>query len=297
MTRASRILLSAAILLSLATGMAEAAPEQRLCARAEVAVEVLGSGGPMHGDGRGNSAYLVWLNHKPAVVIDMGGDTAAKLAAAGVEAGSVGTLLISHLHPDHVSGLPDYLWGEITAQRTRKLMLAGPAGGGAGFPDIKTFLERQFAAGGLYPRMQGLFDGSAFPLAVQVVPVDQPGAIAIANDAGLKITAYSVRHGPAPALAYRLDGDEFLHRLRRRPDLCRSRLLALRGGRRSAPHACDGGGWRARQRADPERGPAARSGPARRRGGRQACGAQPSDAGARGIGECAALVARAISRR
>lgn len=209
MTRASSILLSAAILLSLAAGMAEAAPEQRLCARADVAVEVLGSGGPMHGDGRGNSAYLVFVHHKPAVVIDMGGDTAAKLAAAGVEAGGVGTLLISHLHPDHVSGLPDFLWGEITAQRTGKLMLAGPAGGGAGFPDIKSFLERQFAANGLYPRMQGLFDGTAFPLAIQIVPVDQPGAIDIANQAGLKITAYSVQHGPAPALAYRLEGENF----------------------------------------------------------------------------------------
>src|SRR5579863_284755 len=100
MTSASKILLPAAILLSLVAGKAGAAPaDPGLCGRAEVAVAVLGSGGPMHGDGRGSSAYLVFVHHKPAAVIDMGGDTAAKLAAAGVEAGSVGTLLISHLHP------------------------------------------------------------------------------------------------------------------------------------------------------------------------------------------------------
>ena len=187
-------------------GSALAAPS---CGANDVAVQVLGSGGPMHGDGRGNSAYLLWLHHKPVAVVDMGGDTAGKLAQAGVTPGTVGTLLISHLHPDHVSGLPDFLWGEITAQRKLPLAVAGPSGGGAGFPDIQTFLQRQFGSGGLYPRMQGLFDGSAFPMAVQTVPADQPASTDIANNAGLKITAYPVKHGPAPALAFRIDGEGF----------------------------------------------------------------------------------------
>jgi ribonuclease BN (tRNA processing enzyme) len=191
--------------LVLAAGPAEAAAPP--CARHEVAVQVLGSGGPMHGGARGGSAYLLWVHHQPAAVIDMGGDTATKLAAAGVEPGTVGTLLISHLHPDHVSGLPDFLWGEITAQRTMPLTIAGPDGGGAGFPDIKVFLERQFAVGGLYPRMQGMFDGTAFPLSVQIVAL--AGATQIANQTGLKITALPVKHGPAPALAYRVEGADF----------------------------------------------------------------------------------------
>ena len=203
------LLASFAALYCLADSGEAAPPGPPLCARNDVAVQVLGSGGPMHGDGRGNSAYLLWMHHKPAAAVDMGGDTAAKLAAAGVPAGTVGTLLISHLHPDHVSGLPDFLWGEITAQRTLPLALAGPSGGGAGFPDIQTFLQRQFGAGGLYPRMQGLFDGTAFPMAIQIVPADQPAIIDIANNAGLKITAYPVKHGPAPALAFRLEGENF----------------------------------------------------------------------------------------
>jgi len=204
----TRLWLAAGIVASgaLAHG-AKAAPST--CAANTVAVEVLGSGGPMHGDGRGNSAYLLWLHHKPAVVVDMGGDTASRLAAAGAEAGSVGTLLISHLHPDHVSGMADYLWGEITAQRKAPLALAGPSGGGAGFPDIQTFLQRQFGQGGLYPRMQGLFDGTAFPMPVQTVPADGQVITGIANNAGLKITAYPVKHGPAPALAFRIEGKDF----------------------------------------------------------------------------------------
>jgi ribonuclease BN (tRNA processing enzyme) len=183
---------------------AAAAP---LCSSHDVALEVLGAGGPMHAGGRGGSAYLLWLHHKPALVVDMGGDTPAKLSAAGVEAGTVPLLLISHLHPDHVSGLADFLWGEINAPRKTPLMLAGPEGGGDGFPAIGDFLHRSFDKGGLYPRMAGLFDGSAFALNVQTVPVK--GQSAIANPLGLTITAYGVDHGPAPALAYRVAGDGF----------------------------------------------------------------------------------------
>jgi len=185
-------------------GALSAAP---LCASHDVAVEVLGAGGPMHAGGRGGSAYLLWLHHKPALVVDMGGDTPAKLSAAGVEAGSVPLVLISHLHPDHVSGLADFLWGEINAPRKTPLALAGPEGGGDGFPAIGDFLHHSFDKGGLYPRMAGLFDGSAFALNVQ--PVSVRAQTIIANPLGLTIAAYGVDHGPAPALAYRVAGEGF----------------------------------------------------------------------------------------
>jgi ribonuclease BN (tRNA processing enzyme) len=178
-----------------------------LCSSHDVAVEVLGSGGPMHAAGRGGSAYFLWLHHKPALVVDMGGDTPAKLSAAGVEAGTVPLVLISHLHPDHVSGLADFLWSEINAPRKAPLTLAGPEGGGDGFPAIDDFLHRSFDKGGLYPRMAGLFDGSAFPLNVQTVSVK--AETTIANPLGLAIAAYGVDHGPAPALAYRVQGEGF----------------------------------------------------------------------------------------
>ena len=178
-----------------------------ICASHDVAVEALGSGGPMHAGGRGGSAYLFWLHGKPALTLDMGGDTPAKLSAAGVASGSLPLLLISHLHPDHVSGLADFLWSEINTPRKTPLVLAGPEGGGDGFPAIGDFLHRSFDKGGLYPRMAGLFDGSAFPLRVEMVPAK--GQSTIANSLGLSITAYGVDHGPAPALAYRVAGEGF----------------------------------------------------------------------------------------
>ena len=82
-------------------------------------LRVLGSGVPMHAEGRGGPAYAVWVAGRPSIVVDMGGDSAAALSRAGAAAASVDAILISHLHADHLSGLSDFLWGEMTAGRRR----------------------------------------------------------------------------------------------------------------------------------------------------------------------------------
>jgi ribonuclease BN (tRNA processing enzyme) len=89
-------------------------------------LQVLGSGGPMHAEGRGGSAYALWLSRRPVVVVDMGADTPAALARAGAPRGSVEVLLVTHLHADHVSGVADFLWGEMAAERQGTLVVAGP---------------------------------------------------------------------------------------------------------------------------------------------------------------------------
>lgn len=67
------------------------------------------------------------------------------------------------MHPDHVSGLPDFLWGEMTAGRTSPLSLVGPAGSGR-FRGIVKFVERLVGPDGAWPDLQGLLDGTAFQL-------------------------------------------------------------------------------------------------------------------------------------
>lgn len=78
------------------------------------------------------------------------------------------------------------------------LLLAGPTGGGSGFPRIETFLKRQFDKEGLYPRMSGMFDGSAFALRTQTVPASSKATTVITNDGGLSISAYGVDHDRRP---------------------------------------------------------------------------------------------------
>lgn len=81
----------------------------------------------MHGEGRRGSSYVLWLSGRPAIVVDMGADMPAALAQAGAMPASVEIVLVSHLHADHISGLPDFLWGEKTAGRRRALVITGKA--------------------------------------------------------------------------------------------------------------------------------------------------------------------------
>lgn len=168
-------------------------------------LQILGSGGPMHGGGRGSAAYLLRLEGSPHLVVDMGGDTPHALARAGVRPGEVGTLLISHLHPDHVSGFPGYFWGELTAGRSTALQLIGPPAG-KGFPDIKTFWQRLFGADGAYPCMSTLVSNPSFPVNFLTASARER---AIALDEALTISTCSVEHGRAPTQAFRIDGIGF----------------------------------------------------------------------------------------
>jgi ribonuclease BN (tRNA processing enzyme) len=188
--------------------MAGWAASRSPCSGNAVAVQVLGSGGPMHGQGRGSSAYLVWVHHQPFALVDIGGDTPTALVKAGVAAGAIPTLLISHLHPDHVSGLPDFLWGEITAHRKEPLTIVGPDGDQR-FPGIATFLHRLFGEEGAFVGMQGVLDGSDMPLDIRSVPTSRKEVLQVADRSGVKIFTYPVSHGKAPSIAFRIDGGDF----------------------------------------------------------------------------------------
>jgi len=185
-----------------------ALPGVRCAARAGTALEILGSGGPMHREARGSAAYLLWHRGRPAAVVDMGGDTAMALARAGVDAGEIDTLLISHFHPDHVSGLPDFLWGEIVSNRDRPLTVVGPSGTDT-FPALETFLARQFGEQGSFPFMSGLLSGEEFELETRTVDVAVATPQLVAEREGLRFSALGVPHGRTPALAFRIDGPNF----------------------------------------------------------------------------------------
>lgn len=172
-------------------------------------LQVLGSGGPMHAEGRGGSAYALWLSGRAPIVVDMGGDTPTALARAGVVPASIEVLLLSHLHADHVSGVPDFLWGEMTAQRRLALVIAGPDGNGEDFPGLPEFLERLIGAGGAFPTLRGLQSAAPFPLQVLTLAAAHPTPQPVLEHDNIAITALSVPHGAAPALAYRLDGPRF----------------------------------------------------------------------------------------
>ncbi len=68
------------------------------------------------------------------ILVDCGGGAYHALAALGdpdFNYSNISTVILTHYHVDHVSGLPDLLWGEMwdhTGHRTEPLTIIGPKG-------------------------------------------------------------------------------------------------------------------------------------------------------------------------
>jgi ribonuclease Z len=182
------------------------APDSARCgATSEIALQVLGSGGPLNSGGRASSSYLIWLHGHPTIIVDMGVGSAVNLARTGASPRDIDAILLSHLHPDHVSDLAGFLWSAQVLERARPLIVVGPAGN-AYFPDIKSFLNRLFGADGAFPVMQKLLGSDAkFHLDVRTINAKPFQSIAALQIGGAKISAYPVSHGHAPSLAFRIE--------------------------------------------------------------------------------------------
>ncbi len=89
---------------------------------------VLGSkaGGVPHIDK--HPAGVAVLTPEELLLFDCGEGTQLQLLRAGLKPGSVRNIFISHLHPDHVLGLPALLAGYASLRRRSGLKITGPSG-------------------------------------------------------------------------------------------------------------------------------------------------------------------------
>lgn len=93
---------------------------------APLTVTLLGSGSPTPSLTRCHPAAVVsWADRH--VLVDAGDGVVAQLLRAGIPAGAIEHVAITHLHWDHVLGYPAFVWGSWIAGR-RSLQVWGPAG-------------------------------------------------------------------------------------------------------------------------------------------------------------------------
>jgi len=198
------------IFLALVLMAASAAHAGASCPPAEgVALQVLGSGGPVADDGRASSGYLVWIDGRARVLIDAGGGTFLRFGEAGARFADLDFVGLSHFHADHAADFVALLKSGYFSRRERPLAVAGP-GGSSRFPGLDAFLARTLAPGeGAYHYLGGYLDGSGglVRLEPQAVDIAEPGGRKLHDDADrdLRIAAMPVPHGIVPALAYRVD--------------------------------------------------------------------------------------------
>jgi len=184
-----KILLVATLFMTASTSASSQATNQ--CADSDLAVQVLGSGGPF-GAGRASSGYLIWIDGSARLLIDAGGGTFSNFAASGASVTDLSAIAISHFHPDHSAEVPALLW-----PRSGSVRLIGPTGSSA-YPSASEYVDGLFGDGGVFRDISRRFTVSAVD--VDVTTPNQE----ILKESEFTLHAQGVPHGGVPTLAYRV---------------------------------------------------------------------------------------------
>jgi ribonuclease BN (tRNA processing enzyme) len=189
--------------------VASSAALAQACVGNPVAVQILGSGAPGFVKDRANTSYLLWIGNQAKILVDAGGGTYARFGQSQAKFSDLSMILVSHLHPDHVSDLPAVLWsGRQT--RTDSLPVVGPSGNNAA-PSFPSFLNRLFdketgAFQILGPIMTaGTENPGVVRLDASVVDVTKQEPTTVFDRDGIKVTAVGIPHGNLPTAAYRVE--------------------------------------------------------------------------------------------
>ena len=159
-------------------------------------VTVLGTGTPYpHGD-RSGPAVLVEAAGK-RLLFDCGRGVVIRLGQAGVQANDIDAVFLTHLHSDHVVGLPDLLLTGWLLGRRQPLRLWAPAGGRT----IAQHLVQAFAFDRQIRAQTAKLPGKGAEFEVHEV-----GARELYDEGQVRVRAFVVDHGPVkPAFGYRID--------------------------------------------------------------------------------------------
>lgn len=72
-----------------------------------------------------HNTHLIFESDSHVVMVDCGGNPIVRLAQAGIDPLSITDLILTHFHPDHVSGLPLLLMDMWLMGRNNKLVIYG----------------------------------------------------------------------------------------------------------------------------------------------------------------------------
>lgn len=171
-----------------------------------VAWQVLGSGGPEL-NARAQSGHVLWLDGKARALFDTGAGTAVAFGKSGGRIEDLRFIALSHLHSDHSADLPVYLKAGIFGERETALPVFGPPAGG-GFPSLNDWLASLIGdERSAYPYLSGFLHPQGEPFRVEPHTLSLPrGQVSVVFDDGtVRLLATPVRHGPVPALAWRVE--------------------------------------------------------------------------------------------
>jgi ribonuclease Z len=165
-------------------------------------VTLLGTGTPILNINRFGMSTLVQAGSQK-LLFDAGRGVAIRLHQAKVPLRDIAAIFVTHLHSDHVTGLPDlYATAPLPTDDGRR---AGPFDvyGPEGVDDLARGIERMFTPNNQIRVAGKEADPKALTISAHTLPVE--GGVVFSRD-GVVVTTFLVDHGHAkPAYGYRVD--------------------------------------------------------------------------------------------
>lgn len=205
------------------------------CQSQRVKLQMLGTRGPEILDGQASTSYLIWLDNKARVIIDMGAGSLQRFEQSKANFEDIDLILFSHFHVDHSSDFPAYIKGAFFTQRTKDLHVLGPTGTEF-VASAEQFVERAIGSkAGMYPYLGNVLDKNS-PSAYKIKAKNIQWSYSdlniktIYNRNDITVKTVSTHHGPFPSQGYRVElagcsiafSGDMSGRLRAMPDLAKN---------------------------------------------------------------------------
>jgi len=171
-----------------------------------VAMQVLGSGGPIADDARASSGYLVWVDGRARALIDVGGGVFVNFAASGATIEDLELVVLSHLHVDHSVDFAALVKSAYFGERSRPLPVLGPDGSDL-FPGLRDYLAALFGEQGAYRYLGWALTPGEGPFVLEPHEIATAGAGEVLERGDVRVEAVGAPHGVVPALGVRIDVD------------------------------------------------------------------------------------------
>lgn len=168
----------------------------------KIEFEILGSGGPEI-DGRASTSYLLWIDNKAKLIVDMGSGSMLRFEQSGAKLETLEAVVLTHLHIDHSVDLPAFVKAGFFSSRTAPLEIIAPFGNKY-FPSINEFLHNLFGTNGAYRYMNDVLSEKSDSF--ELIPIEI-SAKTTTKYKDFSLTFIPVHHGIVPAIALRIDVD------------------------------------------------------------------------------------------
>jgi ribonuclease Z len=169
-----------------------------------IRVTLLGTGAPPVRPYRSGPSTLVEVGDQ-ILVFDAGRGTTTQLTKAGIAFPRVDKLFLTHLHSDHITGIPDLLLtGWLMGRRDNPLRVWGPEGTESLMTNLGSAFEYDiWLRSNLYKMNAGFPPLSTAGVMADVTEITE--GVVYRTD-GITVTVFDVDHSPIePAFGYRVD--------------------------------------------------------------------------------------------